>query len=78
MLTINGGRLLARLQSFAEIGGTAKGGVNRQALIEGGRRARQLLAELAVARGFEVFQDPVANSRERMGRQKLKKKITRS
>jgi N-carbamoyl-L-amino-acid hydrolase len=61
MLTINGGRLLARLQSFAEIGGTAKGGVNRQALTEGDRHARQLLAELAVARGFEVFQDPVAN-----------------
>lgn len=61
MLTINGERLLARLQAFAEIGATAKGGVNRQALTEGDRRARQLLAELAVARGFEVFQDPVAN-----------------
>lgn len=61
MLTINGERLLARLQSFAEIGGTAKGGVNRQALTEGDRQARQLLAGLAVARGFEVFQDPMAN-----------------
>lgn len=61
MLTINGERLQARLQAFAEIGATAKGGVNRQALTDGDRRARQLLAELAAARGFQVFQDPVAN-----------------
>lgn len=61
MLTIDGERLQARIQAFAQIGATAKGGVNRQALTDGDRRARQLLAELAAARGFEVFQDPVAN-----------------
>lgn len=61
MLTVNGERLQARLQAFAQIGATAKGGVNRQALTDGDRRARQLLAELAAARGFGVFQDPVAN-----------------
>lgn len=61
MLTINGRRLNARLQAFAEIGKTEKGGVNRQALTKGDRSARRLLAELALARGFRVFQDPMAN-----------------
>lgn len=61
MLDIDGDRLNARLEDFAAIGGTAKGGVNRQALTEGDRRARRLLAKLAWARGFLVFQDPMAN-----------------
>jgi N-carbamoyl-L-amino-acid hydrolase len=61
MATINGSRLNARLQAFAEIGKTEKGGVNRQALTKGDRSARRLLAELALARGFRVFQDPMAN-----------------
>lgn len=61
MLAINANRLNARLQAFAAIGGTPKGGVNRQALTEGDRRARRLLAELALARGFQVSQDPMAN-----------------
>lgn len=61
MLGINGTRLNARLEAFAAIGATAKGGVNRQALTEGDRLARRLLADLALARGFEVFQDPMAN-----------------
>ncbi len=58
---INGARLLERLDRFAEIGATAGGGVNRQALTELDRQARLLLAELAEARGFGVFQDPAAN-----------------
>lgn len=61
MLAINANRLNARLQAFAAIGETTKGGVNRQALTEGDRRARRLLAELATARGFRVCQDPIAN-----------------
>ena len=61
MLTINGNRLNSRLQAFAAIGETAKGGVNRQALTDGDRSARRMLAELAWARGFWVFQDPMAN-----------------
>ncbi|WP_018900967.1 Zn-dependent hydrolase [Rhizobium sp. 2MFCol3.1] len=61
MLDIDGDRLNARLAAFAAIGGTANGGVNRQALTEGDRRARRLLGELAQARGFLVFQDPMAN-----------------
>jgi beta-ureidopropionase / N-carbamoyl-L-amino-acid hydrolase len=60
-IDINGARLLGRLDQFAEIGATARGGVNRQALTELDREARSLLAGLAAARGFAVFQDPVAN-----------------
>lgn len=61
MVEIDGNRLNGRLSIFAAIGATPKGGVNRQALTEGDRRARRLLAELAWARGFSVFQDPMAN-----------------
>jgi len=61
MVDIDGNRLNARLEAFAAIGGTVKGGVNRQALTDGDRQARQLLAELALARGFTVSQDPMAN-----------------
>lgn len=61
MIDIDGERLNARLAQFAAIGGTAKGGVNRQALTEGDRQARRLLAELAWARGFAVLQDSMAN-----------------
>ncbi|WP_416356255.1 Zn-dependent hydrolase [Aureimonas phyllosphaerae] len=54
-------RLLERLDRFAAIGATARGGVNRQALTEGDRQARALLTELAGARGFHVRQDEAAN-----------------
>lgn len=60
-LSINGQRLIDRLDRFAQIGATAKGGVNRQALTGLDRQARQLLTELAMQRGFKVFQDPIAN-----------------
>ncbi len=60
-LSINGQRLIDRLDRFAQIGATAKGGVNRQALTGLDRQARQLLTELALQRGFKVFQDPTAN-----------------
>ncbi|MDL2405802.1 Zn-dependent hydrolase [Rhizobium calliandrae] len=58
---ICGERLLRRLSDFAEIGRTSAGGVNRQALSKEDRAARHLLADLARARGFKVFQDPIAN-----------------
>ncbi len=60
-LDIDRARLLQRLDDFARIGGTPAGGVNRQALSDEDRRSRRLLAELALARGFRVFQDPMAN-----------------
>jgi N-carbamoyl-L-amino-acid hydrolase len=59
--TINGDRLQTRLASFAAIGATPGGGVNRQALSPEDRAARTLLASLAIERGFTVHQDPMAN-----------------
>ncbi|KQT70072.1 Zn-dependent hydrolase [Aureimonas sp. Leaf460] len=61
MPRIDPDRLLARLDAFAAIGATARGGVNRQALTEGDREARALLASLGQARGFLVEQDACAN-----------------
>src|SRR5882762_4445598 len=58
---VNGERLLRRLSEFAEIGKTSAGGVNRQALSSEDRAARGLLADLAAACGFKVFQDAIAN-----------------
>ena len=60
-LQINAQRLLRRIADFATIGATPAGGVNRQALSIGDRTARRRLAELAVARGFKVHQDAIAN-----------------
>ncbi len=58
---VDGARLLARLDAFAAIGGLANGGVDRAAFSPADRDARGLLAELAVARGFAVSQDSIAN-----------------
>jgi N-carbamoyl-L-amino-acid hydrolase len=58
---VNGERLLKRLDDFAAIGATPAGGVNRQALSLEDRKARVLLARLAIKRGFGVFQDDMAN-----------------
>ena len=58
---IDSERFLGRLDAFARIGATARGGVNRQALSPQDRDARRLLAELGRARGFSVRQDAVAN-----------------
>jgi N-carbamoyl-L-amino-acid hydrolase len=59
--SINGTRMLGRLDAFAEIGATADGGVDRQSLTEGDRRARAAITEIALARGFAVSQDAAAN-----------------
>ncbi|MBB3354630.1 N-carbamoyl-L-amino-acid hydrolase [Rhizobium sp. BK049] len=58
---VNAARLLASVADFAAIGATPAGGVNRQALGIEDRAARRLLAERALARGFTVFQDDIAN-----------------
>lgn len=58
---INRDRFFARMAGFAAIGATPAGGVNRQALTELDRQARAVLAGLARQRGFEVFQDEIAN-----------------
>lgn len=54
-------RFLGRIEAFARIGGTRRGGVNRQALSPEDRAARAELAGLAQARGFALFQDAMAN-----------------
>ena len=46
---------------LAQIGATARGGVNRQALSPEDAAARNLLAAWATARGFGVFTDAIGN-----------------
>lgn len=58
---VNAARLLASVAEFAAIGATPAGGVNRPALSIEDRAARRRLAERALARGFTVFQDGIAN-----------------
>lgn len=54
-------RLWRRHADMAKLGGTPKGGVNRQALSPEDAAARNQLAAWAKARGFEVFTDPIGN-----------------
>lgn len=54
-------RLWRRHMSLAEIGATAKGGVDRQALSEEEARARALLAEWASELGYAVSVDGISN-----------------
>ena len=54
-------RLWSRQMTMAEIGATAKGGVNRAALSDEDRRARRLMVEWAGDLGFEVATDDIAN-----------------
>jgi len=54
-------RLWQRHADMAKLGGTPKGGVNRQALSPEDAAARNLLASWAKARGFAVFTDAIGN-----------------
>jgi beta-ureidopropionase / N-carbamoyl-L-amino-acid hydrolase len=54
-------RLWQRHADMAKLGGTPKGGVNRQALSPEDAAARNLLASWAKARGFSVFTDAIGN-----------------
>ena len=54
-------RLWTRQMAMAEIGATAKGGVNRAALSDEDRAARRLMVEWAGEHGFEVATDGIAN-----------------
>src|SRR5246127_2209933 len=54
-------RLWQRHADMAKLGGTPKGGVNRQALSAEDAAARNLLASWASARGFHVFTDAIGN-----------------
>jgi len=54
-------RLWQRHADMAKLGGTPKGGVNRQALSAEDAAARNLLASWAKARGFTIFTDAIGN-----------------
>jgi N-carbamoyl-L-amino-acid hydrolase len=54
-------RLWQRHADMAKLGGTPKGGVNRQALSPEDAAARNQLAGWAKARGFAVFTDAIGN-----------------
>src|SRR5579864_5028856 len=54
-------RLWRRHAEMAKLGGTPKGGVNRQALSAEDAAARNLLAAWAGQRGFAVFTDAIGN-----------------
>jgi beta-ureidopropionase / N-carbamoyl-L-amino-acid hydrolase len=60
-LRVNGNRLWARLMQMAEIGATAHGGCNRQALTDGDLAGRSLLTRWAEAAGCRVRSDAVGN-----------------
>jgi N-carbamoyl-L-amino-acid hydrolase len=58
---VNQQRLWQRHADMAKLGGTPKGGVNRQALSPEDAAARNQLIGWAKARGFGVFTDPIGN-----------------
>lgn len=58
---INGDRLWSRIMAMAEIGATAQGGCNRQALTDGDLAARRLVTRWAAAAGCQVRADAVGN-----------------
>jgi beta-ureidopropionase / N-carbamoyl-L-amino-acid hydrolase len=58
---VNGDRLWSRLMAMAEIGGTAQGGCNRQALTDADLTGRNLLVRWAEAAGCRVRVDAVGN-----------------
>jgi len=59
--SVNQQRLWQRHADMARLGGTPKGGVNRQALSAEDAAARNQLAGWARARGFGIFTDPIGN-----------------
>jgi len=59
--TINGERLWQSLMTMAEIGATAKGGVNRQTLTDEDRRGRDLFRTWCEEAGLQVSVDRMGN-----------------
>jgi len=58
---VDGDRLWHRHIELAQIGATARGGVNRQALSPEDGKARAMLLDWAQARGFAGSVDPIGN-----------------
>src|SRR5246500_4691819 len=59
--SVNQARLWQRHADMAKLGGTPRGGVNRQALSPEDAAARNQLVGWAKARGFAVFTDAIGN-----------------
>jgi beta-ureidopropionase / N-carbamoyl-L-amino-acid hydrolase len=60
-LRVNGARLWSRLMAMAQIGATARGGCNRQALTDGDLKGRELFCTWARAAGCAVRIDAIGN-----------------
>ena len=60
-LRVDGDRLWSRLMEMAQIGATAHGGCNRQALTDADMAGRKLLSQWAEAAGCKVRVDAVGN-----------------
>jgi N-carbamoyl-L-amino-acid hydrolase len=60
-LRVNGARLWTSLMEHARIGGTPDGGINREALTEADRQARDLFATWCRAEGMDVAVDELGN-----------------
>ncbi len=60
-LRVNGDRLWSRLMQMAEIGATAHGGCNRQALTDEDMAGRRLLTQWAEAAGCRIRVDAIGN-----------------
>ncbi|GAC1300758.1 MAG: Zn-dependent hydrolase [Steroidobacteraceae bacterium] len=60
-MSVNGDRLWSRLMQMAQIGATAHGGCNRQALTDADLAGRQLLSQWAEAAGCRVRIDSIGN-----------------
>ena len=60
-LRVNGTRLWSRLMAMAQIGATAQGGCNRQALTDGDLAGRELFMSWARAAGCTVRVDAIGN-----------------
>ena len=58
---VNGTRLWSRLMAMGEIGATAHGGCNRQALTDGDLEGRELFSRWAAAAGCAVRVDAIGN-----------------
>lgn len=59
--TVNGDRLWASLMEMAQIGATAKGGVNRQTLTDGDKQSRDLFIDWCRQAGCSVRIDRLGN-----------------
>jgi N-carbamoyl-L-amino-acid hydrolase len=60
-LRIDANRLWSRLMEMAQIGATANGGCNRQALTDLDMQGRELLSQWAIAAGCSIHSDAIGN-----------------